>query len=587
MEEKNLEPEWLPLLPLKDMVIFPNSVFPLIIGRELSIQAVQKAMMADHNVLIIAQKDNRKEEPEARDFYRVGVISKILQLVKLPNGLLKVLVEGKTKARIQRMQLKDEYYQAKYINLSDDLTEDTGIKAGLRHLYEQFSNYVESNKNLTHEINIAMNQLETTNQKLHFIASHLDVKSSEKQKILEKTTLIDRIKLMKKIIESELEILILQDDLNDRIKNKILKTQKNHFIHEQIRLLRDELGEDDEEYNDVNQLEEKIKKSGMSEAAFQKAMEELNRLRMMSFMSPEASVTRTYLEWLVDVPWKNKSKSSSDIEKAKQQLNNDHYGLREVKERILDYIAVLKQTKSISGPILCLVGPPGVGKTSLGKSVADALGRNFARISLGGVRDEAEIRGHRKTYIGAMPGKVIQAMKKVGTINPVILFDEVDKMASDMRGDPASALLEVLDPEQNRHFMDHFLEVEYDLSQTLFICTANYYESIPLPLLDRMEVIQLNSYVDDEKLHIARDFLLPQIIENHGLKRSQLKLSDADILRIIREYTREPGVRLLHQQLAKIVRKVTRLFAEAKIKKSFTMDDKRLIEFLGYPKFKE
>ena len=577
----------LPVVALKDMVIFPKSVVPLIIGREHSVNAVEDAVIKDSIVIVVCQRDNKKEEIRAKDMYRFGVSVKIVQLTRLPNGLIKVLVESIEKVKILKFTNTKNTFYAEYESLKESFKITNELKAKQRKLNELFVNYASLNKNIANEISLSLNQLHDLDEVVYFVISHLEIKASAKQKILELNKFDDKINLLIKSIQSEIDVLLLQEDINERVRDKVLKTQRNHFILEQIRILKEELGEDDESSNDIEKLEDRIEVAEMPNHAFVKAREELNRLKMISFMSPEASVTRNYIEWLVDIPWKDKSEDAVDLKEAKQKLDDDHYGLKEVKDRILDFLAVLKIRNTFKGPILCLLGPPGVGKTSLGKSIANVMNREFVRISLGGVRDEAEIRGHRKTYIGAMPGKIIQAMKKAGTINPVILLDEIDKMASDMRGDPASALLEVLDPEQNNSFVDHFLEVEYDLSKVLFICTANFYEGIPAPLLDRMEIIQLNSYIENEKKHIAKDFLLPKIMKEHGLDNMNVTFQDKFILKIIREYTREAGVRQVHQQLSKLVRKITRRFAETEKLASYALTEKDFDEFLGKAKFKD
>ena len=578
--------EILPVLPLKDMIVFPNTVYPVIIGREQSVNAIEEAKKTDNRLFLICQKDSSADDITGKSLYRVGVVAHIVQMVKLPNGLIKVLIEGLYRSKITRLNNHHEYLEAKVETYGTFKTFDEKETAVLRELISKFKDYVKLNKNIADEIAISVDQIQDLHHVMNYIVAHLETSLKDKQKFLETHELDKRLRTLKKLLDREHAISNIQIDVNDKVKNQILKTQKNQFIREQIRLLKEELGEDDE-LNELAALEKKIIDAKMPEHAEDKALEELARLERTSMFSPEATVLRNYIDWLTDLPWIEDESVSIELEEAKKQLDQDHFGLDDVKDRVLDYLAVQKINENQSGPILCLIGSPGVGKTSLGKSIADCMQREFVRISLGGVRDEAEIRGHRKTYIGAMPGKIIQAMKKAKTTNPVILLDEIDKMGTDLRGDPASALLEVLDPEQNSTFVDHFIELEYDLSKVTFIATANYYAGIPAPLLDRMEVIQINSYIEREKVSIAEHFLIPSLIKEHKLEKYKIGISSAIISTVINSYTREAGVRQLKQVLAKVIRKITRQFVENPKKKSLTVSKKLLIEFLGKEKYKD
>ena len=576
----------LPILPLKDMLVFPNTVYPVIIGRQHSVNAIEEACSRDNKLLLLCQKNPDQDDVTGKDLYRIGVVAHIVKLVKLPNGLIKVVIEGLYRAKMSRFYNKKSLFEAKtetYGTFKEFGVEETAL---LRKISSRFKDYVKLNKNIADEIAISVDSIQDMHHIMNYIAAHLEITIKEKQKFLETLDLKKRLETLITLLEKEYQISNIQTDVNDKVKNQILKAQKNQFIREQIRLLKEELGEDDE-LNELNALEKNIINANMPSHVEDKALEELARLERTSMFSPEATVLRNYIDWLTDLPWNHISTEEIDMEQAKTQLDSDHFGLNDVKDRVLDYLAVQKVNEDQKGPILCLIGPPGVGKTSLGKSIADCMNREFVRISLGGVRDEAEIRGHRRTYIGAMPGKIIQALKKAQTTNPVILLDEIDKMGSDFRGDPSSALLEVLDPEQNATFVDHFIEVEYDLSKVTFIATANYYEGIPSPLLDRMEVIQINSYIEREKVQIATHFLLPTLIKEHKLEDKKITFNEEFISKVVRLYTREAGVRQLKQVLGKIIRKVTRFFVEHPKRKSIIINDAYLLEFLGKEKYKE
>ncbi len=562
-------------------------IYPLLVGRESSLKAVEEAMMLDRLVFLTAQKNVSVESPRPKDLYRIGVVARILQVLKLPNGLMKVLVEGVVRGRIRRFLNVDEYMQALVEVFDEDDQFTPQVKAQIRRVGTLFKKYVRLNQNVPDEILLSIENVEQPQRFADFVAAHLQSGVKTKQKILENLSVTRELNELIAILESENEVLEIERDLEDKVRERIHRSQRTLYLQEQLRTIQDELGEDGEFDGEFAYLSEKIKKARMSAEAEEKAYEELDKLRNTPPFSPEATVIRNYLDWLLAVPWHKKTKDNLNVKQAGKILDEDHFGLRKPKDRILEHLAVLKQAKNLKGPILCFVGPPGVGKTSLAKSVARAMGRKFVRISLGGVRDEAEIRGHRRTYIGSMPGKIIQSMKKAKTVNPVFLLDEVDKMSMDFRGDPSSALLEVLDPEQNRNFNDHYLEVDYDLSNVLFITTANLQNQIPEPLQDRMEIINLPGYLEHEKVEIAREFLLPKLMKEHGLRKSQLKFEEDAILHIIREYTREAGVRNLERELSAICRKVTREIVENEDVKSVTITVANVSDFLGIPKFPE
>ncbi|MCX7909774.1 MAG: endopeptidase La [Ignavibacteria bacterium] len=612
-ENSNNIPAVLTILPLRDIVIFPFMIYPVLIGRSSSILAITEAMDKDKFIFLTAQKDPTIDEPGFDDIYHFGTTAKILQVVKLPNNLLKVLVEGLYHSKIVKPIKKEEYLVAQVVPIQTTFDEsDPELLALERRASVLFYNYVRSHRLLSPDVYSAFENIKDPIRKLYFAAANIHQTVEVKQKILEKTNLKDQYFELNSILTSELEILKIEEEIDSKVQSQLQKTQKKYYIQEQIRALQKELEEEEEAIPEIAQLKEAIENAKMPEHAYKKAIEELERLKKTPTMSPEYSVNRTYLEWLTSLPWSTKTEDNFSIEHVKKILDEDHYDLEKPKERILEYIAVLNVAGSLKRQILCFVGPPGVGKTSLARSIARALGRKFVRFSLGGVRDEAEIRGHRRTYVGAMPGKIIQAMKKAGTINPVILLDEIDKMSMDFRGDPSAALLEVLDPEQNVSFQDHYIEVEYDLSNVLFITTANVKYEIPLPLLDRMEIIELSSYLEPEKLEIAKKHIIPKIKEEYGISNLKIDITDNAIVKVIREYTREAGVRNLERELSSIFRKKIKdiitefekkqnldpekdfkvaLKENPKFKKfinrkKFVIDEKQVEEYLKVPKYK-
>ncbi len=550
----------LPVLPLRDVVVYPHMVIPLFVGRPKSIKALEAAMVGDKQILLIAQKSSKDDEPSSSEIYKVGTISSILQLLKLPDGTVKVLVEGEQRANLENIIDHEEYLNADVVLIDEvesEGDENQEVDILVRSLMSQFEQYIKLNKKIPPEILNSLSSIDEPGRLADSIAAHLSLKVEDKQELLETVKVVERLEKLMAALESEIDLLHVEKRVRGRVKRQMEKSQREYYLHEQRKAIDKELGEIGDEPNEMEQLAENIEKAGMHKEAKKKALGELQKLKMMSPMSAEATVLRNYLEWILSVPWKKRSKIRFDINKAESLLDKEHHGLEKVKERIIEYLAVQKRVKMMKGPILCLVGPPGVGKTSLGQSIANATGRTFIRIALGGVRDEAEIRGHRKTYIGAMPGKIIQKLAKAGVKNPLIMLDEVDKMAMDFRGDPASALLEVLDPEQNHTFNDHYLEVDYDLSDVMFIATANSLE-IPAPLLDRMEVIRLAGYTEDEKVSIASKYLIPKQIKLNGLKKSEVEIKEDAARDIIRYYTREAGVRNLERELAKLCRKVVK-----------------------------
>ncbi|MFQ5648600.1 MAG: endopeptidase La [bacterium] len=577
----------LPILPLKEVVIFPYMIYPLLIGREGSLKAIEESMLLDKLVFLTAQKSVTLEDPESRDLYRVGVVARVLQVLKLPNGLMKVLIEGLVRGRIKRFLSVDDHFQGQIDVLAETENSTPLIKAKVRRVGNLFKRYVMLHRSLPDEIVLTIEKAHQPQRFADLVSAHLQNDVATKQKLLENKSVELHLTELIKMLESEMEILELERDLDERVRGRINRSQKNIYLQEQMRAIQEELGDEGEMNGEFAFFSERIRKARMSKEAAERAFEELDKLRQTPPFSPEATVIRNYLDWLIAVPWYKKTKDNLDIDAADKILDADHFGLRKPKERILEHLAVLKLSKNIKGPIICFVGPPGVGKTSLGKSVARAMGRNFVRVSLGGVRDEAEIRGHRRTYIGSMPGKIIQSLKKAKSINPVFLLDEVDKMSMDFRGDPSTALLEVLDPEQNKAFGDHYLEVDYDLSQVLFITTANLESQIPEPLRDRMEVINLPGYLEHDKLEIAKGFLIPKLLKQHGLKKSQLEFQETAILHIIREYTREAGVRNLERELAKICRKVAKeIVRKGKTgAEAVTVNQKVVHKYLGVSKY--
>ncbi len=575
----------IPVLPLRDVVVYPHMVIPLFVGRDKSINALEAAMEEDKEILLVAQRSASEDDPGEEDIYRIGTLSTILQLLKLPDGTVKVLVEGVERAKIVNFIEQEEFFSAQISVLEAEPIEEREAEVLSRSVLNQFDQYVKLNKKVPPEVLTSLSGIEDANRLLDTIAAHMALKIDEKQEILAITDLRERFEHLLAMMESELDLLQVEKRIRGRVKKQMEKSQREYYLNEQMKAIQKELGDLDEAPNEMEELEQKIEKAGMSKEAKDKATAELNKLKMMSPMSAEATVVRNYIDWIVQVPWKKKSKVRHDLALAEKVLEEDHYGLEKVKERILEYLAVQKRVKKLKGPILCLVGPPGVGKTSLGKSIARATNRKFVRMALGGVRDEAEIRGHRRTYIGSMPGKIVQNLAKVETRNPLFLLDEIDKMASDFRGDPASAMLEVLDPEQNHTFNDHYLEVDYDLSDVMFIATSNSM-NIPGPLLDRMEVIRIAGYTEDEKLNIARRYLVSKEMKANGLKDDEIVINDEALLDIVRYYTREAGVRGLQREVAKICRKVVKELVSDESRKQISVGSDNLDEFLGVRRFR-
>lgn len=563
----------MPLLPLRDVVVYPHLVIPLFVGRAKSVKALEIASDSNKQILLVAQKSANKDEPDAEDLYEIGTLATVLQMLKLPDGTVKVLVEGLHRVRVSEFIETEECFLAKAEKIADPVENDSETEALMRTVFTQFDQYVKLNKKIPPEILTSLATINEAGRLADTISAHLTLKLEEKQKILEMLSVTERLEHLLHLMESEIDILQVEKRIRGRVKRQMEKSQREYYLNEQVKAIQKELGEQDENA-ELDDLEKRIKESGMSKEAHAKVSAELKKLKMMSPMSAEASVVRNYIDTLVNLPWKKKTKISKDLQAAMDILDADHYGLEKVKERIVEYLAVQQRVGKLKAPILCLVGPPGVGKTSLGQSIAKAVNRKFIRMALGGVRDEAEIRGHRRTYIGSMPGKVMQSMTKVAVKNPLFLLDEVDKMGQDMRGDPSSALLEVLDPEQNHTFADHYIEVEYDLSDVMFVATANTM-NIPAPLLDRMEIIRLAGYTEDEKINIAMKYLLPKELKTHGLKPAEVSISESVIRDIVRYYTREAGVRRLEQEIAKICRKVVKelLLNQTSAKKSRRASD--------------
>jgi len=573
-----------PVLPLRDMVVFPHMVVPLFVGRDKSVRALETVMNDDKQILLASQIDHTQEDPETGDIYRVGVLANVLQLLKLPDGTVKVLVEGQHRVRITEFVREEGYFEALVAEMPDTAGTDDEIRALMRSVQNEFERYAKIRKNIPDEALAAIADTTDAAKLADLAAGHLGSNVDKKQAILEMTALNARLEEIYAEMQGELSVLQVERKIKTRVKTQMERTQREYYLNEQMKAIQKELGDGEEGQNELAELEAKIAATKFSKEAREKAEAELKKLKNMSPMSAEATVVRNYLDWMLSIPWGVKSRVKKDLGRAQEVLDADHYSLDKVKERIVEYLAVQSRSSKLKGPIMCLVGPPGVGKTSLGRSVARATGREFIRISLGGVRDESEIRGHRRTYIGSMPGKIIQALKKAKTTNPLILLDEIDKMGQDFRGDPASAMLEVLDPEQNGTFVDHYLEVEYDLSNVMFLTTANSY-NMPGPLLDRMEVIPLSGYTEDEKLEIARTHLLPKSLKNHGLKRGELTISDNAITQTIRLYTREAGVRNLERELNKIARKAVTKIVKKETDKVIVARD-NLEEFLGVPRFR-
>lgn len=575
----------LPVLPLRDVVVYPHMVIPLFVGREKSINALEAAMAEDKQILLVAQKSATQDDPEQGDIYTIGSLSTILQLLKLPDGTVKVLVEGSQRAEISRFVADDPFFKAEIAVLPQEKLDERESEVLSRSVIAQFDQYVKLNKKVPPEILTSLAGIDDPDRLADTVAAHMSLKIEEKQKILEIRSARERLEHLIGLMESEIDLLQVEKRIRNRVKRQMEKSQREYYLNEQMKAIQKELGELEDAPNEIEDLARRIEESGMSKEAKEKVTAELNKLKMMSPMSAEATVVRNYIDWLVGVPWKKRTKVSRDLAKAEEILEADHYGLEKVKERIIEYLAVQTRVRKLKGPILCLVGPPGVGKTSLGRSIARATNRKFTRMSLGGVRDEAEIRGHRRTYIGSMPGKIIQKLSKVGTRNPLFLLDEIDKMAMDFRGDPSSALLEVLDPEQNHTFNDHYLEVDYDLSDVMFVATANSL-NIPAPLLDRMEVIRIPGYTEDEKVNIAQRYLVPKQIRENGLKESELALTEAAMRDIVRYYTREAGVRSLEREISKICRKVVKEVLLKPKERKISVTPKGLEHYLGVKRFR-
>ena len=573
-----------PVLPLRDIVVFPHMIVPLFVGREKSVRALEAVMADDRQILLASQIDPGVDDPDTDGIYRTGVLANVLQLLKLPDGTVKVLVEGKARVRISEFVPNERYFEARAESLADTMGDNATIKALLRSVADEFERYAKIKKNTPEEALSAIAEAQDAAKLADLVSGHLGIEVAQKQDLLETLNVAERLEKVYGLMQGEMSVLQVEKKIKSRVKTQMERTQREYYLNEQMKAIQRELGDGEEGQNEIAELEDRIAKTKFSKEAREKAQAELKKLKAMSPMSAEATVVRNYLDWLLALPWGVKSRVKKDLYAAEKVLDADHYGLEKVKERIVEYLAVQARSTKLRGPILCLVGPPGVGKTSLGRSVARATGREFIRISLGGVRDESEIRGHRRTYIGSMPGKIIQALKKAKTTNPLILLDEIDKMGQDFRGDPASAMLEVLDPEQNSTFTDHYLEVEYDLSNVLFLTTANSY-NMPGPLLDRMEIIPIEGYTEDEKREIARQHLLPKQIKAHGLKKTEFSVTDAALTEILRHYTREAGVRNLERELAKMARKAVTEILKGKHKSVEVTPDK-IEAYLGVPRFR-
>lgn len=574
-----------PLLPLRGLLVYPTMVLHLDVGREKSIQALEKAMVEDHLIFLTTQKDTAIDEPEEDDLYKMGTLTRVKQMLKLPNGTIRVLVEGLTRAEIKTFYDEEDCYLVSLTTYEDAPSKDIEDQALMKTILDYFDQYIKMSKKISGETFATVSDIEEPGRMTDIISSHLPLKLKEKQKILETIDVKERMNLVIEIIHNEKEILNLEKKIGQRVKRSMERTQKEYYLREQMKAIQKELGEKEGKSGEILELTEKIEEANMPEHVRETALKELSRYEKVPSSSAESSVIRNYIEWLISLPWSKATEDDLDIHKAERILNKDHYGLDKVKERVLEYLAVQQLTNSLKGPILCLVGPPGVGKTSLARSIASSLNRKFVRVSLGGVRDESEIRGHRRTYVGAMPGRIIQGMKRAQTINPVFLLDEIDKMSNDFRGDPSSAMLEVLDPEQNKNFSDHYIEETYDLSKVMFIATANNLSTIPGPLRDRMEIISIAGYTELEKYFIAKDHLLPKQIDDHGLTKGQLQIREEALMKIIRHYTREAGVRGLERQLATICRKTAKIIVAGE-KKRIIVTDKNIEQFLGKPKFR-
>src|SRR5687768_4359940 len=575
-----------PLLPLRDIIVFPHMVVPLFVGREKSINALEEAMGHEKDILLAAQKKAKTNEPTPEDIFQVGTLGTIIQLLRLPDGTVKVLVEGKKRARIKRFTQTEGFFQVEAEEIAEPDEKGVETEALMRSIHATFENYVKLNKRIPPEMLMSVQTIDDPGRLADTIVAHLSLKLNDKQSLLETESPAKRLEKLFELMQAEIEILQVEKKIRTRVKKQMEKTQKEYYLNEQMQAIQKELGERDEFKNEIQELEEKIKNKRMSKEAQAKVKKELKKLKMMSPMSAEATVVRNYIDWVLSLPWEEKTQDKLDVGEAERILEEDHYGLKKVKERILEYLAVQALVKKLKGPILCLVGPPGVGKTSLAKSIARATGRRFVRLSLGGVRDEAEIRGHRRTYIGALPGKIIQSLKKAGSNNPVFLLDEVDKMSTDFRGDPSSALLEVLDPEQNTTFNDHYLDLDYDLSDVMFVTTANSLGGIPVPLQDRLEIIQLTSYTEFEKLNIAQRYLIPRQRTECGLNESELGFTESALRTVIHHYTREAGVRSLEREVASICRKAALQVVKEGRDQKIEVKAADVPKFLGVPRYR-
>ncbi|GAX91115.1 endopeptidase La [Effusibacillus lacus] len=575
----------LPLLPLRGLLVYPTMVLHLDVGREKSVRALEKAMVKDNLIVLASQTETDIDDPSPDDIFPMGTVAKVKQMLKLPNGTIRVLVEGLSRAKVLEYTETDDHYEVDIFEIDEHEEADPEVQALMRAVIQQFEQYVKISKKANPETVAAVTDIEEAGRLADAIASHLTLKIKDKQAILEAVDVKTRLETLLRILSDEREVMELERKIHQRVRKQMEKTQKEYYLREQMKAIQKELGEKEGRQAEADELREKLEKLTLPEAVKEKIEKEIDRLEKMPATSAEGSVIRTYIDWLMALPWTEETVDEIDVNKAEKILNDEHYGLEKVKERILEYLAVQKLVKKLRGPILCLVGPPGVGKTSLARSVANSLNRKFVRVSLGGVRDEAEIRGHRRTYIGALPGRIIQGMKNAGTLNPVFLLDEIDKMSSDFRGDPSSAMLEVLDPEQNNTFSDHYIEIPFDLSKVMFICTANVAHNIPRPLLDRMEMIYIPGYTELEKLHIARNHLLPKQLEAHGLTKDKLSISDETILKLIREYTREAGVRNLERTLGSLCRKAAKQIVAGE-KKRVTISQRNLASFLGPAKYR-
>ncbi|MFB4335130.1 endopeptidase La [Bacillus cereus group sp. BfR-BA-01311] len=580
MSSMNTNERIVPLLPLRGVLVYPTMVLHLDVGRDKSIQALEQAAMDENIIFLAMQKEMNIDDPKEDDIYSVGTVAKVKQMLKLPNGTLRVLVEGLHRAEVIEFIEEENVVQVSIKTVTEEVEDDLEEKALMRTLLEHFEQYIKVSKKVSNETFATVADVEEPGRLADLIASHLPIKTKQKQEILEIVSVKERLQTLISIIQDEQELLSLEKKIGQKVKRSMERTQKEYFLREQMKAIQTELGDKEGKGGEVEELREKIEQSGMPEETMKAALKELDRYEKLPASSAESGVIRNYIDWLLALPWTEATEDIIDLAHSEEILNNDHYGLEKVKERVLEYLAVQKLTNSLKGPILCLVGPPGVGKTSLARSIATSLNRNFVRVSLGGVRDESEIRGHRRTYVGAMPGRIIQGMKKAKTVNPVFLLDEIDKMSNDFRGDPSAALLEVLDPEQNHNFSDHYIEEPYDLSKVMFVATANTLSSIPGPLLDRMEIISIAGYTELEKVHIAREHLLPKQLKEHGLRKGNLQVRDEVLLEIIRYYTREAGVRTLERQIAKVCRKVAKIIVTAE-RKRIVVTEKKIVDLLG------